>query len=211
MTFDGNDQIDGALPLLSPFAYHPHAPATGVVPAYALHVGYTYARAAQRLIGYQTYRERLLTTINSPYAFSASSAVGIAEFRVRLPLHATWVFVESYYSILGTGLTYDGRLQVSITDGGANTDTGVTTTETREAGGYQNTGVIGAAGFGYYDYARMHRSTAGVQRVNTRGSIVGSDLLTITATAFATQTGTSSGVAYKPHLIVCWYESIGTP
>ena len=202
MPLDGNDNGLVALPLITPHAYHPEAPASAVALARSMHAAYAYARSGGRLIGNQTYRTTHLTSIANNHAVESASLVAIAEFRVVLPSWANHVVAAAWYSLLDVGQQVSIEHQVTVYDG-TNTDSGAVITQNVEA---ETSGAVNVNGYTSFDYSRGTVATAHVELVDTL-AFAGSVVVTVLARAYRAIDGAVS--PYVPHLITAAYEVIG--
>lgn len=200
MPLDGNDNAITALPLITPHAYHPNAPATGIALARSLHGAYNYARAHGRTIGYQTYRTTHLTSITNPLSVVSTSLAAIAEFRVVLPSWANYVVATCWFNLLEPGAQATVEHRVDLTDGGT-PDTGTVASMTVEEVHDERLNLGGYTGF---DYNQAHAAIANVRRVNATGATC-----TMTVLARAIRAHDSAATPYRPHLIVGAYETLG--
>ena len=124
MTFDGNNNTNEFLPLMDPYHYYPESPATGRAMAYSLKQAYLYARTQSRIIGHQTWRQYEATSIADSRSISATTWVGLCEFRAELPPFATRAQATVYFNLLGAeGQRAETHHRIAIYDG-ADTDTG---------------------------------------------------------------------------------------
>lgn len=202
MPLDGNDNGLVALPLITPHAYHPDAPATGVALARSMHSAYAYARAHGRLIGNQTYRTTHLSSVANNHAVESTSLVAIAEFRVTLPSWANHVVCTGWFSLPEAGVELLVEHQVTCYDG-TNTDTGAVVSQTIEA---DTSPALNVRGYTTFDYNRANAVTAYVQRVDT---LAYPSSVVVTMLAHAVRAGDGAASPYVPHLITARYEVIG--
>lgn len=208
--FDANNNTNIWLPLLTPYAYHPYAPATGRAPAYALKQAYLYARTNSRSIGVQTYKtfnRDDITTGSVSKTIEANAYVGVGEWRVDLPPHATHIVCRASFKLYGiVGQLARVRHRLVVNDG-TDTDTGADFTldlEAQQPNDDENPS--------HLPHWTEHDGPPFVdeffvQRVDTYDA---SNMLTctVTAQAYAEDINTGAAIRYRPQLYVAAYEVI---
>lgn len=196
MPFDGVNYTSA--PIIGPYAYHPHAPATPDVLAAVLQQSYFSCRYSNGLVGIQTYRITLddggmydhehLVATDTTY-------VPIAKFKRVLPPWATHLGFSAVLQNVGSGHV-QVIARIRATDG---TDSCTGTATTQEAPVF----VRGQ----FVDQSRFDPTTNAL--VTVSGSVALGNvnaLSTIIVEAYAVNTvGDATG--FTPELITCWWES----
>lgn len=191
--------------IISPYAYHPHAPATADVLSTSLLQANFYMRNSARLVGVQTYQGAL--NIGAYYEAAAGAKiqttgfVDIARFRRAKPTFYTHVKFIAFYRLFGTQAIHVEH-RISAVDELANSETSasfeqdiqpVTADPGRLAPFDPSVAMVGSQ-FGTLDITSLTGSI---------GSFV--------VSAYARDDQEGRAEYYRPEQIVCWLDVEAAP
>jgi hypothetical protein len=202
MAFDGNHYNSG--PIIPPYAYHPHAPATGDALQGVIEQAYFYARNASRLVGVQTYlytlkAQTLWSSTALSYAFSKTDFVDVARFQRFIPKQATHLSaVIDFRPILLDAARI--RARIEVTDG-TDTDIGETVEIEFPAGQTIDAGII--------DPYNAASNALGTMKVDVAlADVTPNQTLIVTVKMFAFGPTDVTAQRIRPELVTCWWEVV---